>query len=96
LKQLLVAATFAAQGRLGEAVERARSAVAALPDSPWPLMTLAAYCQQAGRLDDALAAVERASSLPGQEREAYAARLDELRAARAAAGERRRLEELER
>jgi tetratricopeptide (TPR) repeat protein/O-antigen ligase len=96
LKQLLVAASFAAQGRLGEAVERARSAVAALPDSPWPLMTLAAYCQQAGRLDDALAAVERAASLPGQEREAYAARLEELKAARAAAGERRRLEELER
>jgi Flp pilus assembly protein TadD len=93
-KQLLVAATFAAQGRLGEAVERARSAVAALPDAPWPLMTLAAYCQQAGRLDDALPAVERASSLPGQEREAYAARLEQLKAARAALGDRLRTEEL--
>ncbi len=95
-KQLLVAATFAAQGRLGEAAERARSAAAALPDSPWPLMTLAAYLQQAGRLDDAHAAVERAASLPGQRRETYEARLGELQRARAAQLERRRLEELER
>jgi Flp pilus assembly protein TadD len=91
-----VAASFAAQGRLGEAAERARSAAATLPDSPWPLMTLAAYLQQAGRLDDAFSVVERAASLPGQDRAAYAARLEELQRARAAQGERRRLEELER
>jgi tetratricopeptide (TPR) repeat protein/O-antigen ligase len=93
-KQLLVAATFAAQGRLGEAVERARSAVAALPEAPWPLMTLAAYCQAAGRFDDALAAVERAASLPGQKREDFEKRLEELKAARAAQVERRRKEQL--
>jgi len=75
-------------------VDRARSAAAAFPDSPWPLMTLAAYCQQAGRLDDAIAAVERASSLPGQRREDYQARLDELAAARASQSQRRMTEDL--
>ena len=94
LRQLLVAAAFSAQGRTGEAIERSRSAVAALPDSPWPLMTLAAYCQQGGRLDDAIAAVERASSLPGQRREDYQARLDELGKAREAQAHRRMTEEL--
>ena len=93
-KQLLIAATLAAQGRLGEAIERARSASAALPASPGPLMTVAAYCQQAGRLDDAIAAVERAAALPGQAREAYQARLDELAAARAAQSQRRMSDQL--
>ena len=94
LRQLLVAAAFSAQGRTGEAIERARSAVAALPDAPGPLLTLAAYCQQGGRLDDAIAAVERAASLPGQRREDYQARLDELAGARAAQAQRRMTEEL--
>jgi Flp pilus assembly protein TadD len=94
LRHLLVAATLGAQGRLGEAIERARSAVTALPDSAWPLMALASYCQQGGRIDDAIAAVERASSLPGQRREDYQARLDELAKARAAQAERRMTEEL--
>jgi Flp pilus assembly protein TadD len=93
-KQLLVAAAFSAQGRYGEAVERARSAVTALPDVPWPLLALAAYCQQAGRIDDAIAAVERAASLPGQRREAYEARLAELGKARAAQQQRRMSDEL--
>ncbi len=94
LRHLLVSATLGAQGRLGEAIERARSAVTALPDSAWPLMALASYCQQGGRIDDAIAAVERASSLPGQRREDYQARLDELAKARAAQAERRMTEEL--
>ncbi len=93
-RELLVAAAFSAQGRTGEAIERARSAVAALPDAPGPLMTLAAYCQQGGRLDDAIAAVERAASLPGQRREDYQERLDELAKARAAQAQRRMTEEL--
>ncbi len=93
-RQLLVAAAFSAQGRLGEAIDRARSAAAAVPDSPWPLLAVASYCQQAGRLDDAIAAVERASSLPGQRRQEYQARLDELAAARAAQSQRRMTEEL--
>ncbi len=93
-RQLLVAAAFSAQGRFGEAVERARSAVTALPDSAGHWMALAAYCQQAGRIDDALAAVERAASLPGQQREAYQARLDELAAARAAQSQRRMSDQL--
>ena len=67
-KQLLIAATLGAQGRFGEAIERARSASAVLPAAPGPLLAVASYCQQAGRLDDAIAAVERASSLPGQQR----------------------------
>ncbi len=93
-KQLLIAATLGAQGRFGEAIERARSASAVLPAAPGPLMAVAAYCQQAGRLDDAIAAVERASSLPGQDRAAYEARLAELARARAAQGQRRMSEEL--
>ena len=93
-RQVLVAAALSAQGRLGEAIDRARSAAAALPDSPGPLMTVAAYCQQAGRLDDAIAAVERAASLPGQRREDYQPRLDELGQARAAQTERRMTDEL--
>jgi len=93
-KQLLVAAAFSAQGRYGEAVERARSAVTALPDSAGHWMALAAYCQQAGRLDDAIAAVERAASLPGQDRAAYEARLTELGKAKAAQSQRRMSEEL--
>ena len=55
---------------------------------------VASYCQQAGRLDDAIAAVERASSLPGQRRQDYQARLDELTAARAAQSQRRMTDEL--
>ena len=93
-KQLLVAAAFSAQGRYGEAMERARSAVTALPDVPWPLLALAAYCQQAGRIDDAIAAVERAASLPGQRREEYEARLADLGKARAAQQQRRMSDEL--
>lgn len=93
-KALLVAAAFSAQGRYSEAVERARSAVTALPEAPWPHMALAAYCQQAGRIDDAIAAVERASSLPGQRREEYQARLDELGKAREAQQQRRMSEQL--
>jgi Flp pilus assembly protein TadD len=93
-RQLLVAAALAAQGRLNEAVERARSAAAALPDAPGPLLTLAAYCEQAGRLDDAIAAVERAASLPGQRRGDHQARLDGLQQARAAQAQRRMTEEL--
>ncbi len=89
-----MAAAFSAQGRYSEAVERARSAVTALPEAPWPHMALAAYCQQAGRIDDAIAAVERASSLPGQRREEYQARLDELGKAREAQQQRRMSEQL--
>jgi Flp pilus assembly protein TadD len=93
-RQLLVAAAFSAQGRFGEAVERARSAVTALPDSPGHWLALAAYCQQAGRLEDAIAAVERAASLPGQDRAAYEARLLELVQARQAQSQRRMSDEL--
>lgn len=94
LRQLLVAAAFSAQGRPGEALERARSAAAVLPDSPWPLMAVAAYAQAAGRLDDAVAAIERAAALPGQRREDYEKRLTELNALIASQPERMLREEL--
>jgi tetratricopeptide (TPR) repeat protein len=93
-KQLLVAATLSAQGRLGEAIDRARSAAAAMPDVPWPLMAVAAYCERAGKYDDAIAAVERAATLAGQKREDYDVRLEELKKGRGTRGDRVRTEEL--
>jgi hypothetical protein len=87
-KHLLIARAFAAQGRLGEAIERARSAAAAQPDRPGSLITLAAYCEQAARYDDALGAVRRAAALPTAAPGAYAARIAALEAARTAQVER--------
>jgi len=91
-RQAVVAATLAAQGRLGEAIEHARSAAAAQPDAAWPLEAVASYCTQAGRLDDALAALEHAASRPGQAPAAWQPRLEALRRARDEAAERRKAE----
>jgi tetratricopeptide (TPR) repeat protein/O-antigen ligase len=93
-RQAWVAAALASQGRLGEAIDRARSAVSALPEAAWPLQTLASYCEQAGRYDDAIAAVEHAAGLPGQAPGAWTERLEQLRAAKAVSGDRRLTEEL--
>jgi tetratricopeptide (TPR) repeat protein/O-antigen ligase len=93
-RQAYVAAALAAQGRLSEAIERARSAVAALPDDAGPLLTLSAYCEQAGRYDDAIAALEHAASLPGQDPALISGRLEGLKKAQAEASTRRRTEQL--
>ncbi|MBL0278450.1 MAG: O-antigen ligase family protein [Anaeromyxobacter sp.] len=89
----LVARALAGQGRVAEAIEQARSAAAALPDDPGALLAVASYCEQAGRLDDAIAAVERAATLGGAP-EALAARLEGLRKARQAQRDRRMGESL--
>ncbi|MBK9519344.1 MAG: tetratricopeptide repeat protein [Anaeromyxobacter sp.] len=89
----LVARALAGQGRVAEAIEQARSAAAARPDDPGALLAVASYCEQAGRLDDAIAAVERAATLGGKP-EALAARLEGLRKARQAQRDRRMGESL--
>jgi tetratricopeptide (TPR) repeat protein len=97
LREILIAATLSAQGRRGEAFERARQAVGAYPDSPWPLMSLAGHAKAAGRIDDAIQAVERASNLPEQSPEAmeqYQQRLAELKKLQAQQHEERLRNEL--
>ena len=95
LRELLVAATLNAEGRTGEAIQRARSAAGLLPDSTWPLGAVASYCEQAGRYDDAIAAAERAATLAGEAgRAPWDERVAKLKAARAAATDRRGREEL--
>jgi tetratricopeptide (TPR) repeat protein len=93
-RQAWSASALAALGRLPEAIERLRSAAAALPDDAWPEERLAALCAQAGRLDDAVAALEHAASRPGQDPSAWTARLEALRRARDEAAARRRTEAL--
>ena len=88
------ASALAAMGRLPEAIERLRSAAAALPEDAWPQERLAAFCAQAGRLDDAVAALEHAAALPGQAPAAWTARLEALRKQRDEAATRRRTEGL--
>jgi O-antigen ligase/tetratricopeptide (TPR) repeat protein len=79
-REQLAARTLAAQGRLGEAIERASSACGALPDSPEPPLLLARLAIEAGRIADAEAALGRAAALSGSAPDVYAARVEELRA----------------
>lgn len=79
-KQRLVARALAAQGRYGEAIERARSAASLEPESPWVLMDVIWLCEQAERWDDAIAALEHLAPMPGQRPEEVAARIEKLRA----------------
>jgi Flp pilus assembly protein TadD len=90
-KRLAVARILWTQGRHGEAIQEARSASAVVPDDPGPRVALATYCAGAGRLDEAIAALEGAAALPGARPGAYAAELARLRSARQA-----QLEERER
>jgi len=66
LRHQLVARALAGQGRLVEAVEQVRSAAALLPSSEGLQLLVAGYCEQAGRFDEAIAAVERAATLSGR------------------------------
>jgi tetratricopeptide (TPR) repeat protein len=81
-KKLLLASVLSTQGRTEEAVAEALGAQAALPQEPWTHLSLAAYLAQAGRHDEAIAAVERAAGLPDAPAHAYEERLQELRRAR--------------
>ncbi len=81
-KHLLAARAVMGQGRVPEAIDLVRSAQAAQPGRADVLMTLAALCEQVGRLDDALDAVRRAAALPGASPAAYAPRIAALEAAR--------------
>jgi Flp pilus assembly protein TadD len=92
-KRLFLARVFWAQGRMAEAIQEARSARDAVPNDAGPLLALASYCSQAGRYDEAIAAVERARSLPGARPGAYDSRLAELRTARQAQIDRRNREQ---
>jgi Flp pilus assembly protein TadD len=87
-KHLLVARALAGQGRLAEALERARSAAAAEPDATWTLLAVAGYAAEAGRFDEAVAALRRAAALPGVSPGSFDARIGELEAAKAAEQER--------
>jgi len=84
----LIARALAGQGRGAEAIAQARSAAAALPRDPVPQLIVATYCEQAGRLDDAIAAVERAMTLSEQP-DLLAERLAALRRAQEAQRARR-------
>jgi hypothetical protein len=87
-KHLLVARTLAAQGRLSEALDRARSAAAVEPEAQGPSVAVAEYASQAGRFDDAIAALRHAASLPGAPPDRYASRISEYEAAEVAQRER--------
>lgn len=87
-KHLLAARALAGQGRIAEALERARSAAAAQPDAGWTLLAVAGYASQAGRFDEAVSALRQAGALPGVAAGAYDRRIAELEAAKAAELER--------
>jgi Flp pilus assembly protein TadD len=84
-RDMLVARALAGEGRLPEAMLRARSAWDATPTRAEPLILLARIAASAGRIDDATEALERASQLRGPAAFDYAAELSELRARAVAA-----------
>jgi hypothetical protein len=87
-KHLLAARALAGQGRVAEALERARSAAAAQPGSIGTLLAHADYASRAGRWDEAVSALRQAGALPGAPAGAYEKRIAELEAAKAAEAER--------
>ncbi len=87
-KRLFVASVLRAEGRLGEAIQEARAARDASPSGAGSYLVLADLCQEAGRYDDAIAAVQSAAALPGTAPGAYESRLASLREARQAQQER--------
>lgn len=93
-KRLFIARALWAQGRSAEAVQEARAARDAAPADVGVRLALASYCAGVGRYDEAIAEVEAAAALPASPPGAYAARLEELRAARQAQIERRNREQI--
>ncbi len=88
-KRLFVARILWDQGRMTEAIQEARSAAAIIPGDTGALTALATYCAGAGRLDEAIAALEGAAALAAARPGAYDAELARLRALRQAEVERR-------
>jgi tetratricopeptide (TPR) repeat protein len=80
-KQFLMAQALSGQGRVGEALERARSAAAVLPGELGLLLAVAEYAARAGRYDDAVTALRHAATLRGASGDGYAARIAEIEAA---------------
>ena len=83
MKDLLAAGAMAAQGRYPEAIERARMASDEDSSSPGPLYQLAEFEAAAGRYQDAIDVLERASELPGSNSDQCRKRIAELRTAAA-------------
>lgn len=82
-KKLYLAQTFAAQGRMAEALTLAQDAAATSRDTRWVLESLSAYAAAAGRYDLAIDALERAGRLAASEPGKYDERLAKLKAAQA-------------
>lgn len=79
-KHLLAARALAGQGRIAEALDRARSAAATEPDAVWALLALAGYAADARRYDEAVAALRHAAALPGTTPGSLDARITQLEA----------------
>lgn len=82
-KHMLIARTFAAQERISEALDHARTAEAAAPDSVPVLTQIAAWCDRLGRYDEAIDALRHAAAVRG-DHSAFAAEIAGLEASRAA------------
>ena len=89
-----LAGALLAAGELEEALELAQRRTREKPSDPEGWRVASAVLLAEGYDDEARATLERAASLPGQRREDYQARLDELAKARAAQAHRRMTEEL--
>jgi tetratricopeptide (TPR) repeat protein len=87
-KHLLAARALAGQGRIGEALDRARSATAANGTVPAPWLAVASYGAGQGRYDEAIAALRRAAALPGAPPDGYAGSIATLEEAQRSALER--------
>jgi tetratricopeptide (TPR) repeat protein len=91
-KQFLAARALRDQGRMSEAIQRAESGSAVLPEHAGPLVALSEYYAKAGRYAEAIARLERAAALTGTDE--YRPRLEALRADSERADRNRRLRQL--
>lgn len=64
-KRILVARAILEQGRVSDALQEAIAAREVFPDEAWTHLFFADVCARAGRLDDAIDALNTASSRPG-------------------------------
>ncbi|BDG03447.1 tetratricopeptide repeat protein [Anaeromyxobacter oryzae] len=81
-KKIRIAQALEGQQRYGEALRVIADARDAVPDSPWPLETLARISAKAGRFDDAIQALELASHKPAVPAGKYDEWIDALKTAR--------------
>jgi Flp pilus assembly protein TadD len=80
-QKVLIAWSFAAQGRFHEALSTAQDAAATDRSSRSALESVAAYASDAGRPDIALDALDRAGRLPGTRKGQYDERIAKLKEA---------------